>query len=100
MKQHKAYVNHYAFLEIPKFSDGSVVESAYKQMVRKWHPDRFSDKAKKKEAEARIKMINAAFDVLGHPQKKKLYDVGMDPTGHLAQPIRLPFGPHLFGDGG
>ncbi|KAH0792787.1 DnaJ domain containing protein [Histomonas meleagridis] len=102
LKKKKSYIDYYEILEIPKGSDESVVKDAYKKMVRKWHPDRYSDKTKKKEAEEKMKMINIAFDVLGDPQKKQLYDAGRDPDDPMGGAQNFGFNPFdlFFGGGG
>ncbi|MBD2169605.1 DnaJ domain-containing protein [Calothrix membranacea FACHB-236] len=40
------------------------VKQAYRQLVKTWHPDRFGDEKQKREAEAKIKQINAAYNLI------------------------------------
>ncbi len=40
------------------------IKQAYRQLVKIWHPDGFTDTAKKQQAEERIKIINAAYKKL------------------------------------
>lgn len=56
------------------------IKKAYKKAALKWHPDRHSGSSeeKKKEAETKFKEIQAAFELLTDPQKKRLYDQGYD----------------------
>jgi tetratricopeptide (TPR) repeat protein len=37
------------------------IKQAYRQLVKIWHPDGFTDTTKKQQAEERIKIINAAY---------------------------------------
>ena len=79
IKKEKTFVDHYKILGVPKDASTEDIKNAYKKLVRQWHPDRYQDKEKKKEAESMMKKINQAFDVLGDPQKRKMYDLGQDP---------------------
>ena len=61
----------YSILGVPKSADDKDIRSAYRKLARKFHPDvNPGDKA----AEARFKEISAAHEVLGDPEKRKLYD--------------------------
>jgi tetratricopeptide (TPR) repeat protein len=40
------------------------IKQAYRQLVKIWHPDGFTDTLKKQQAEERIKIINAAYKKL------------------------------------
>ncbi|OHT10277.1 DnaJ domain containing protein [Tritrichomonas foetus] len=62
------------------------VKDAYRKAAIKWHPDRFKNQIEKKKAEKKMKQINAAYDVLGDEQKKKMYDLGQDPDHPTSQP--------------
>lgn len=72
-------VDFYEVLGLSRGVSVSEVKAAYNRLVREWHPDRFSDKRKKREAEKKMKNINRAYDVLGNADKKRLYDAGRDP---------------------
>jgi hypothetical protein len=56
------------------------IKIAYKKSALKYHPDRHSSASeeKKKEAEAKFKQINSAFELFSDPQRKRLYDQGYD----------------------
>ncbi|KAK8884451.1 hypothetical protein M9Y10_043561 [Tritrichomonas musculus] len=79
LKKKANYVDHYEILGIEKTATIVEIKTAYKKLVRQWHPDRYGDPAKKKEAEAKMKKINQAYDILGDEQKRRLYDSGQDP---------------------
>jgi molecular chaperone DnaJ len=61
----------YEILGIPKNASEEQVKKAYRKLARKWHPD---INPGNKEAEQKFKDISMAHDVLGKPEKRKLYD--------------------------
>lgn len=103
MKKKANFVDHYAILGIDNGASEREIKDAYRKMVREWHPDRFGDKKKKAEAEAMMKKINTAYDVLGDPQKKRMYDAGQDPDD-MSGGANMNFGFNpvemFFGQGG
>ena len=61
----------YEALGVPRNAPEKEIRSAYRKLARKHHPDvNPNDKA----AEARFKEVNAAFEVLSDPEKRKKYD--------------------------
>lgn len=63
--------DYYRTLGVAKGAEEKEIKSAYRKLARKYHPDvNPNDKA----AEARFKEISEAYDVLGDPEKRKLYD--------------------------
>lgn len=69
---------YYSILGIDKDSDINSIKSAYKKLSFKWHPDK--NIYNKEEAEEKFKDISEAYQVLSNPQKKKMYDMGIDPS--------------------
>ena len=65
--------NYYDILEINKNASPEIVEKAYKTLVKKYHPD-LQDDISKKTAEAKMKELNEAYDVLSSPEKRELYN--------------------------
>ena len=56
---------YFGILGIEPDSEWDDVNSAYHDMVRFWHPDNYNDNEKKrKKAEEKMKVINAAFEAL------------------------------------
>jgi curved DNA-binding protein CbpA len=67
----KALKECYQRLELPNQANAAEIRQAYKRLVKKWHPDKFeSDSPIKAYAEERIKLINAAYDLLRKHQSE------------------------------
>ncbi len=68
------------------------IRRAYRGLVRRYHPDRLGDRAadprSRAEAEVWIRELNAAWDVLGDPERRARYDQ----TITVARP-RTPYSP-------
>jgi len=75
-------VDLYAILGVARGEQATEAEikTAYKKSALRWHPDRHSSgsEADKKNAEAKFKTINDAYEVLTDPQRKRLWDQGYD----------------------
>ena len=61
----------YGVLGIGKTATEAEIKSAYRKLAKQYHPDQNPDN---KEAEAKFKEINAAYEVLGDETKRKNYD--------------------------
>jgi DnaJ-class molecular chaperone len=62
--------DYYDILELPKNSNINDIKKKYKQLALKWHPDR----NKEANAESKFKEISEAYEILGDPEKKQIYD--------------------------
>ncbi len=63
--------DYYKTLGVTKGAEEKDIKSAYRKLARKYHPDvNPNDKA----SETKFKEISEAYDVLGDPEKRKLYD--------------------------
>src|SRR5262245_42818715 len=65
------FKDYYEILGVPRSASDEEIKKAFRKLARKYHPDVAKDK---KEAEARFKEINEAYEVLGDPEKRKRYD--------------------------
>jgi molecular chaperone DnaJ len=63
----------YKILGVDKKASQEDIKKAHRKLVRQYHPDRNPDDAK---AEERFKEVQAAYDVIGDPDKRKQYDRG------------------------
>ena len=83
LQEKEKNVDYYTVLGLKHGAPMDDVKKAYRKLVVQWHPDRFKDTLKKKEAEKKMKMINRAYDVLSDPEKKRMYDMGQDPDNQM-----------------
>lgn len=60
----------YEILGVSKNSSEAEIKRAYRKQALEWHPDR----NKSPEANDKFKEINKAYEVLGDPKKKEVYD--------------------------
>jgi len=61
----------YKILGVTKKASQDEIKKSYRKLARKWHPD---INPGEKEAEQKFKDISRAYDVLGDPEKRKIYD--------------------------
>lgn len=71
-------MTHYEILGISKNASQEDIKSAYKKLIKKYHPDLYQ--GDKSFAEKKAKEINAAYDVLSNENKKAEYDLSINPT--------------------
>jgi DnaJ-class molecular chaperone len=70
--------DYYATLGVPRDASQADIQKAYRELARKYHPDMNpNDKTAKKK----FQKVQAAFDVLNNPEKRRIYDLGGDPLG-------------------
>jgi curved DNA-binding protein len=65
------YKDYYKILGVSKTASEKEIKAAFRKLARKHHPD---VNPGKKEAEARFKEVNEAYEVLGDKEKRKRYD--------------------------
>ena len=65
------YKDYYETLGVPRNAAEADIKKAFRKLAREYHPDVAKNK---KQAEAKFKEINEAYEVLGDPAKRKRYD--------------------------
>ena len=74
----------YDVLGVSRNATQEEIKKAFRDGVMKWHPDRNQDNP---EAEERFKAISFAYDTLGDPKKRQIYDLGVEmPNGASFNP--------------
>ncbi len=69
-KRERAEPTLYQILGVDAKAEPEVIEAAWKAKARLYHPDR----NKSANAAAKMQAVNAAHDVLGKPEARKVYD--------------------------
>lgn len=76
--------DHYATLQVAPTADAAVIAAAYRALARRYHPDLAGA-----DGEAMMRRLNAAWEVLGDPERRAAYDRqrgGRSPTDEWATP--------------
>jgi curved DNA-binding protein CbpA len=66
--------DYYEVLGVNASASNDAVRAAYRARAVKWHPDRNPDD---QNAEAMLRKLNEAFNVVGDPDRRRQYDAGL-----------------------
>jgi molecular chaperone DnaJ len=72
--------DYYAMLKVRRDATQDEVKRAYRRLARELHPDVNPDP----ETQERFKEITQAYEVLSDTDKRRMYDMGMDPFASTA----------------
>ena len=71
--------DYYEVLGVERGASDQDIKRAYRKMSRKYHPDIAGP-----EYEDKFKEVNSAYEVLSDPEKRRMYDAGVDPNNPQA----------------
>ncbi|ODQ79105.1 hypothetical protein BABINDRAFT_14101 [Babjeviella inositovora NRRL Y-12698] len=72
--------DYYKILGVPRTADDTTIRKAYRDMTKKFHPDKYRGDATAEQIEEKMTQINHAYEVLGDKDLRARYDKGEDPN--------------------
>ncbi|KAK3266934.1 hypothetical protein CYMTET_24476, partial [Cymbomonas tetramitiformis] len=81
--QREGQSSHYELLDIDTGASPDEIKKAFREQCKKWHPDRQKNAAPDDQhrATTHFKRINEAYQTLGDPQKRLVYDLELESKG-------------------
>ena len=79
------FKDYYSILGVERGASEDEIRRSYRKLARKYHPD----VSKESDAEARMRDVNEAYDVLRDKEKREAYDnlaAGVSPGGGFQPP--------------
>lgn len=77
--------DHYATLGLDRGCSGIQIRDAYRQLAKRFHPDVNRDD---EEARSRTQSLNAAYETLSDPSKRRVYDRELEQESRARAPGR------------
>ena len=74
--------DYYKILEVKRSATKREIMKAYRKLAAKYHPDNYTDEKEKAKAEKVFIDIARAKEVLTDEEKRKKFDMGIDPLGN------------------
>lgn len=69
--------DYYSILGVSRGADDRQLKKAYRKLAMRWHPDKVKEGDKEK-ATKKFQEIAKAYETLSDPEKRKLYDLGVE----------------------
>ena len=66
--------NFYQTLGVGRSANAKQIRSAYRDLVKRHHPDLFNTPKEKAAATEKLRLLNEAYAVLGNAERRRLYD--------------------------
>lgn len=77
--------DYYKILDVRRSASKREIMKAYRKLAAKWHPDNYTDEKEKAKAEKLFIDVARAKEVLTDDEKRKKFDMGIDPLDSEAQ---------------
>ena len=75
-------MNPYEVLEVPEGADEETIKKAYKELVKKYHPDKYVNNPLADLASEKLKEVNKAYDMLTKKGSNTNYNGGYSGGGY------------------